>query len=131
MEDGDLPRAVCHEEDIIGLIKWSNFHVGVCFKIHCTSETSDVLFWLLDLFTVVSKLKSVLCGCPVFLIMMIGCWSSNAFFGYIRKQVKEFNHNVSQKMTTRMFHRHIPNYTSPTVSHLNPRQRKHPDNVET
>ena len=24
-------------------------------------------------------------GCPVFLIMMIGCWSSNAFLHYIRK----------------------------------------------
>ena len=33
-------------------------------------------------------------GCPVFLIMMIGLWSSNAFLCYIRKQVEEFNHNV-------------------------------------
>ena len=32
--------------------------------------------------------------CPVFLIMMIGLWSSNAFLCYIRKQVEEFNHNV-------------------------------------
>ena len=35
--------------------------------------------------------------CPVFLIMMIGHWSSNAFLRYIRKQVKELNHNVLQK----------------------------------
>ena len=34
-------------------------------------------------------------GCPVFLIMMIGCWSGNAFLRYIRKQVEEFIHNVS------------------------------------
>jgi hypothetical protein len=70
-------------------------------------------------------------GCPVFLIMMIGCWSSNAFLCYIRKQVEEFNHNISHKMITHMFHRHIPNYTSPTVSHLDPRQRNYPENVET
>jgi hypothetical protein len=70
-------------------------------------------------------------GCPVFLIMMINRWSSNAFLRYIRKQVKEFNHDVSQKMLTHMFHRHIPNYTSPTVSHLDPRQRNHPDNAAT
>jgi hypothetical protein len=70
-------------------------------------------------------------GCPVFLIMMIGRWSRDTFLRYIRKQVKQFNHNVSRKMITHMFHRHIPNYTSPTVSHLNPRQRNHPDNVET
>ncbi len=70
-------------------------------------------------------------GCPMFLIMMIGHWSSNAFLRYIRKQVKEFNHGVSSKMITHMFHGNISNYTSPTVSHLNCRQRNHPDNVET
>ncbi len=47
-------------------------------------------------------------GCPVFLIMMIGCWSSNAFLCYIRKQVEEFNHEVSCKMITCMFHRQYP-----------------------
>jgi hypothetical protein len=70
-------------------------------------------------------------GCPVFLIMMIGCWSSNAFLRYIHKQVEEFNHDVSQRMLTHMFHKHIPNYSSPTISHLNPRQRNHPYNAET
>jgi hypothetical protein len=70
-------------------------------------------------------------GCPVFLIMMIGHWSSDAFLRNIRKQVKEFNHDDSRKMLTHMFHRHIPNYTSPTVSHLDPRQCNHPDNAAT
>ncbi len=70
-------------------------------------------------------------GCPVFLIMMIGRWSSDAFLNYIRKQVEEFNHDVSRKMITSMFHRHIPMYTYPTVSHLDPRQRNQPDNVKT
>ncbi len=69
--------------------------------------------------------------CPVFLIMMIGRWSSDAFLRYIRKQVEEFSHDVSRKMLTHMFHRHIPNYPSPTVSHLNPRQCNHPDNAAT
>jgi hypothetical protein len=70
-------------------------------------------------------------GCPMFLIMMIGRWSSGAFLGYIRKQFKEFNHNISRKMITHMFHRHMPNYTFPTDSHLNPRQHNYPDNVKT
>ena len=70
-------------------------------------------------------------GCPVFLIMMIGHWSSDAFLRYIRKQVKEFNHNVSRKMPSHMFHRHIPNYTLQTISNLDPRQRNHPDNAKT
>jgi hypothetical protein len=67
----------------------------------------------------------------VCLIMMIGCWSSNAFLQYIRKQVEQFSHNVSKQMTTQMFHRHIPTYTTPSVSHLNPRQRNNPNNAET
>jgi hypothetical protein len=70
-------------------------------------------------------------GCRVFLIKMIGRWSSAALLRYIRKQVKEFNHDVSHKMLTHMFHRHIPNYSSQTVSHLDPRQCNHPDNTKT
>ena len=70
-------------------------------------------------------------GCPVFLIMMISRWLSDAFLRYIRKQVEEFNHNVSRKMRTHMFHRHIPNYSSRAVSHLDPRQRNHPGNAKT
>ncbi len=70
-------------------------------------------------------------GCPVFLIMMIRRWSSNAFLCYIQKQVEEFNRDVSHKIPTNMFHRHIPNYSSQTVSHLDPRQQNHLDNTET
>ena len=70
-------------------------------------------------------------GCPVFLIMMIGRWSSDPFLQYICKQIEEFNHDILQKMLTHMFHRHIPDYLSPTVSHLDPRQHNHPDNAET
>ena len=72
-------------------------------------------------------------GCPVFLIMMIGRWSSDAFLRYIHKQVEEFNHDndASQKMPIHMSHRHIPDYSSPIVSHLDPRQRNHLDNAET
>jgi hypothetical protein len=47
-------------------------------------------------------------GCPIFMIMLIGRWSSNAFMKYIRKQIEEFSHDLSQKMITNMFHRYIP-----------------------
>jgi hypothetical protein len=33
--------------------------------------------------------------CPVYTILLISRWSSNAFLWYIRKQVMEFSHNVS------------------------------------
>ena len=35
---------------------------------------------------------------PVFTIMLLGRWKSNAFLNYIRKQVKQFSHNVSVRM---------------------------------
>lgn len=37
-------------------------------------------------------------GVPVFTIMLLGCWSSDAFLRYIHKQVEEFSTGVSQKM---------------------------------
>ncbi len=33
--------------------------------------------------------------CPIYTIMLIGCWSSNAFLQYIRKQIEQFSHNIS------------------------------------
>jgi len=39
-----------------------------------------------------------LAGVPVYTIMLLGRWSSDAFLRYIRKQVKEFSKGVSSKM---------------------------------
>jgi hypothetical protein len=41
-----------------------------------------------------------LAGVPVYTIMLLGRWSSDAFLRYIRKQVKEFSAGVSSKMLT-------------------------------
>ena len=68
--------------------------------------------------------------CPVYTIMMIGRWSSDAFLRYIRKQVEQFSHNVSRIMIRFQFHLHIPDM-EPAASHLDPRQRNHLDNSET
>ena len=68
--------------------------------------------------------------CPVYTIMMIGRWSSDAFLRYIRKQVEQFSHNVSSRMIKFQFYRHIPD-PAPRVSHLDPRTRNHPNNAET
>ena len=35
---------------------------------------------------------------PVYVIMMIGRWSSDAFLKYIRKQVEQSSHNVFRRM---------------------------------
>lgn len=49
--------------------------------------------------------------CPVFTIMMIGRWSSDAFLRYIRKQVEQFSHNISKHM--------IKNHSSDTYQMCN------------
>ncbi len=49
----------------------------------------------------------------------------------LENKLKNSTTTSPAKMINRMFHRHIPNYTSPTASHLDPRQCTHPDNVET
>ena len=67
--------------------------------------------------------------CPVFMIMLIGGWSSNAFLRYIRKQVMEFSQNVAKRMLSCQNFRHIPNIHM-RVQQDNPRSRNHPDNTE-
>jgi hypothetical protein len=66
----------------------------------------------------------------VYSIMMIGRWSSDAFLRYIRKQVEQFSHNVSKRMITFQYFRHIPEQ-DPRISHQDPRQCNHPSNAET
>ena len=68
--------------------------------------------------------------CPVYTIMMIGLWSSDAFMRYNRKQVDQFSHNVSHKMISFHLHCHILDL-EPAVSHLDPRQTNHLDNAKT
>ncbi len=53
---------------------------------------------------------------PVFTIMLLGRWSSNAFLRYIRKQVKEFSNGVSSKMITKESF-----FTIPSASSQDPR----------
>jgi hypothetical protein len=41
-----------------------------------------------------------LAGTPVYTIMLLGWWSSDAFMRYIRKQVLDMSHRISAKMIT-------------------------------
>jgi hypothetical protein len=47
-------------------------------------------------------------GIPVYTIMLLGRWSSDAFLLYIRKQVTEFSNNVSRKMIKNPVYHHVP-----------------------
>ena len=67
---------------------------------------------------------------PVYLIMLMGCWSSDAFLWYICKQVEQFSHDVSFRMIENMSHRYIPSLTS-TTKDRDPRQRNNSNNAET
>ena len=66
---------------------------------------------------------------PVYTIMLIGRWSSDAFLQYIRKQVEQFSHNVSRQMIKNQHFTHIPHNRS--TSRLDPLQRNHRDNAQT
>jgi hypothetical protein len=68
--------------------------------------------------------------CPVFMIMLIERWSSDAFLRYIQKQVMEFSQNVAKKMLSCQNFRHIPNIHMRIPSD-DPRIRNHPNNAET
>ena len=67
---------------------------------------------------------------PVYTIMLIGRWSSDAFLLYIRKQVEQFSHNVSSRMIRHVNFTHIPDF-QPTISRHDPRQRNHRANTQT
>jgi hypothetical protein len=67
--------------------------------------------------------------CPVFMIMLIGRWSSNVFLRYIRKQVMEFSQNVAKRMLSCQNFRHIPDIHT-RVQQDDPCIRNHPDNAE-
>jgi hypothetical protein len=64
-----------------------------------------------------------LAGVPVFTIMLLGRWSSDAFLRYIRKQVQEFSKGVSNQMIT-----NEDFFTIPSTSKEDPRVSKHPLN---
>ena len=68
--------------------------------------------------------------CPVFMIMLIGRRSSDAFLRYIRKQVMEFSQNVAKRMLSCQNFRHIPDIHM-RVQQDDPCIRNHPDNSET
>ena len=61
-----------------------------------------------------------LAGVPVYIIMLIGRWSSDAFLLYIRKQVQEFSKNISDKMISNENF-----FTIPEASKEDPRTRNH------
>jgi hypothetical protein len=53
-----------------------------------------------------------LAGIPVFTIMLIGHWSSDAFLWYIHHQVQQFSFRVSNQMISSPDFFTIPNFAS-------------------
>ena len=62
-----------------------------------------------------ATMSTYLTGVPVFMIMLFGCWSSDAFLQHIRKQVQEFSAGISVKMIQADSF-----YTIPEASHEDP-----------
>ena len=51
-------------------------------------------------------------GVPVYTIMLLGRWSSDAFLRYIRKQVESFGSGVSSKMIVTSCFLHVSHSTN-------------------
>ena len=77
-----------------------------------------------------AAMAMVMGGLPVYMIMLMGRWSSDAFLRYIRKQIEQFSHDVSTKMIKNMCYRYMPVPTE-SASNSDPRQRNNPNNAET
>ena len=45
---------------------------------------------------------------PVYTIMLVGRWNSDAFLAYIKKQIKEFTKGISRRMLTHETFTNIP-----------------------
>ena len=45
---------------------------------------------------------------PIYTIMFIGRWSSDAWLRYIRKQVDQFTYNIAERMLKHLDFRHLP-----------------------
>ena len=64
-------------------------------------------------------------GIPVYVIMLLGRWSSDAFLRYIRRNVQEFSKGVSQKMIQCPLF-----FTLPTADREDPRAPGHRQNLQ-
>jgi hypothetical protein len=79
--------------------------VGAIGEVKLGIKKEDIVTHLIRLG---AAMAMYLGECPVFMIMLIGRWSSDAFLRYIRKQVMEFSQNVAKKMLSCQNFRHIP-----------------------
>jgi hypothetical protein len=64
-------------------------------------------------------------GIPVYVIMLLGRWSSDAFLRYIRRNVQEFSRGVSQKMIANPLY-----FTVPSAELEDPRAPNHRLNLQ-
>ena len=78
-----------------------------------------------------AAIEMYLARVPVYTIMLIGRWSSDAFLRYIQKQVGQFLQDVAKKMLTHRSFQRIPDIAPRVVSNEDPRQRNHRDNAKT
>jgi len=94
---------------------------------HFLSSTDTVSYGIVVALVGLHSIRSsaamamYLANVPVFTMMLLGRWASLAFLNYIRKQVEEFNRNVSTKMIERpVFHQvtHMVNNASEISNNL-------------
>jgi hypothetical protein len=78
-----------------------------------------------------AAMEMYLAGIPVYTIMLIGRWSSDAFLRYIQKQVKQFLKHVSKQMIQFWSFWTFLDIVSHIVSNRDPGQHNHHENAKT
>jgi len=129
-----VPRRLSHRHGkSFSLPGWQETYVFRillnCLRLAATTLGADVLEFTAKEIGLHSArsgaaMAMYLARVPVFTIMLLGRWSSDAFLRYIRKQVKEFSTGISAKMVQ---HDHF--FTVPSTSKDDPRVSKHPLNL--
>jgi hypothetical protein len=76
-------------------------------------------------------MEMYLAGVPVYTIVLIGRWSSDAFLQYTCKQVEQFSKGILKQMIKFCSFQTIPDIAPRVVSNDGPQQRNHCNNVET
>ena len=94
--------------------KWKNLTATKAVShLQNFAKTLDESYGLPEKFVGTHSIRSsgamamYLNGIPVYTIMLLGRWSSDAFLRYIRRQVTEFSNNVARKMTKKTVYHHI------------------------
>ena len=114
LPSGATKPAMIHSSDILTRLRLAVDLIGAATLGYTSAEVG------LHSLRSGAAMSMYLQGIPVYVIMLLGRWSSDAFLRYIRRNVQEFSSGVSQKMIACPLF-----FTVPTANIEDPRAPNH------